>query len=180
MSSDKPDIVKKKDREEGEGQPLSRRADTFFENIRRNVEEMERAFARSWPPSLFELKFPQILPLMPLAEIRTPLCDLTDRGDRYELNLEVPGIEKEKIEVKATKHSIQVAGEHAERREEKDKDYIYNERSFKSFYRNIPLPEEILPSKIEAKVTNGILNVSMPKKVPTTKAGEEETKVEVK
>jgi len=102
---------------------------------------------------------------------------LVDRGDRYELNLEVPGIEKEKIDIKATKHSVAVSGEQSEKKEEKGKNYLYNERSYKSFYRKIPVPEEIVPSKIEAKVVNGILNVTMPKKSPTPS---EETKVEVK
>jgi HSP20 family protein len=172
MSSDRSDIEKKE-----EVRTLSKRVDTLFENIRHNIEEMERAFARPWPLSSFELRFPQI-PFMSLPEVRAPLYDLVDRGDRYELNLEVPGIEREQIDVRATKHSIQVSGEQSEKKEEKRKDYLYNERSFKSFYRKIPVLEEIVPSKIEAKVVNGILNVIMPKKAPTTTG--EETKVEVK
>jgi HSP20 family protein len=166
---DMKSVIKKKE------EPLTKRVDTLFESIRNNIEEMERAFARPWPPS-FELRFPTA-PLMSLPEVRAPLCDLMDKGDRYELNLEVPGIEKEKIDIKATKHSIEVSGEHSEKKEEKSKDYLYNERSYKSFYRKVPVPEEILPSQIEAKVDNGILNVSLPKKNPTA---EEQTKVEVK
>ncbi|MEM2139804.1 MAG: Hsp20/alpha crystallin family protein [Nitrososphaera sp.] len=169
MKSHKSDIRKKEE-------PLSKRVDTLFESIRQNMEEMERAFARPWPPS-FELRFPT-LPFPSLPEVRAPLCDLVDRGDRYELSLEVPGIEKEKIDIKATKHSIEVSGEQSEKKEEKGKNYLYNERSYKSFYRKIPVPEEIVPSKIDAKVVNGILQVAMPKKTPTP--SEESTKVEVK
>ncbi len=107
-----------------------------------------------------------------------PLCDVVDKGDRYEANLEVPGIEKEQIDVKATRNSVEVSGEHSEKKEEKRKNYLYNERSYKSFYRKIPVPEEIIPSKIEARVVNGVLNISMPKKTPSKT--DEETKVEVK
>lgn len=156
--------------------PLSKRVDSVFDSIRQNIEEMERAFVKPWPPS-FEMRFPS-MPFKSLPEIRAPLCDLVDKGERYELSLEVPGIAKEKIEIKAAKNSIEVSGEHLEKKEEKDKNYVYNERSFNSFYRKIPVIEEIIPSKIEAKVVNGILNVTMPKKMPTT--SEEETKVEVK
>jgi HSP20 family protein len=165
-----------KDQEKEE--PLAKRADTMLESIRRNIEEAERAFARSWTPSFFELRLPHI-PFIPVPEVREPLCDLEDRGDRYEMNLEIPGIEREKVDVKATKHSIEISGEQSEKKEGKGKNYLYNERSYKSFYRKIRVPEEIVPSKIEAKVVNGILNVSIPKKTPTA-TGEEETKVEVK
>lgn len=169
MKSGKSGVRKKE-------QPLSKRVDSVFENIRNNIEEMEKAFAKPWPPS-FELKFPT-LPFASLPEVRAPLCDLADRGDRYELSLEVPGIEKEKIDIKATKHSVEVSGEHSERKEEKGKSYLYNERSYKSFYRKVPVPEEIIPSKVEAEVVNGILNVSMPKKAPSP--ADEQTKVDVK
>ena len=39
---------------------------------------------------------------MDLIETRIPLCDILDKGDRYIISLEVPGIQKDKIEVKAT------------------------------------------------------------------------------
>jgi HSP20 family protein len=169
MKSNKSGIRKKEE-------PLAKRVDTLFEGIRHNIEDMERAFARPWPPS-FELRFPPV-PFISLPEVRAPLCDLVDRGDRYELSLEVPGIEKEKIDIKATKYSIEASGEQSEKKEEKGKNYLYNERSYKSFYRNIPVQEEIVPSKIDAKVVNGILNVTMPKKSPAP--AEEGTKVEVK
>jgi HSP20 family protein len=47
--------------------------------------------------------------------------------------------------------------------EDKARNYIYNERSYKSFYRSIPIPEEIIPSKITAKMNNGILKVDVPR-----------------
>lgn len=162
--------IRKKD------EPLTKKVDSVFESIRHNIEEMEKAFAKPWPPS-FEMRFPT-LPFASLPEVRAPLVDLVDRGDKYELSLEVPGIDKEKIDIKATKNSIEVSGEQSEKREEKDKNYLYNERSYKSFYRKIPVVEEIVPSKINARVLNGILRVSMPKKEPST--SEEQTKVEVK
>ena len=35
---------------------------------------------------------------------------MIDKGDKYEIQLEVPGIEKEKVNVKATKNSLQIIG----------------------------------------------------------------------
>ena len=39
----------------------------------------------------------------------------------------------------------------AEKTEDKGKNYVYNERSYRSFSRRIPIPEEIVPSKVTAK-----------------------------
>lgn len=119
-------------------------------------------------PSMFEAR-----------DMRMALYELADRGYKYELIVEVPGIEKEKIDVKTTRYSVEVSGKHSEKEEEKGKKYVYTERLFRSFYRNVPLPEEIIPSKVTARVDNGILKVELPKKVPTKGEGEA-TKVDVK
>jgi HSP20 family protein len=104
---------------------------------------------------------------------------LADRVDKFELQVEVPGIEKKNIDVKATKYSIEISGKHSEKTEEKGKRYLYTERLYRSFYRNVSLPEEIVPSKIAAKVENGVLKVDLPKKTPTKGEGEA-TKIDVK
>lgn len=90
----------------------------------------------------------------------------------------MPGIDKKNIDIKATKNRIEVSAKQFEKVEEKDKNYIYNERSFKSVYRAIPLTEEVVQSKINAKLNNGILEIELPKKVPTV-ISEEETKTAV-
>ena len=114
--------------------------------------------------------------------IRMPIFDMVDKGDRYELKVEVPGIEKEKIKVKAIKDSVEISGEQSEeeKSEDKRKRYVYNERSYSSFYRNIPVPEEIVSSRVSAKMSNGILYVELPKKNPIKPEQEEATTVEIK
>ena len=91
----------------------------------------------------------------------------------YEKSIQVPGIEKDKIQLNATDDSIEISGEQSEEEstEDKENNYIYNERSYRSFYRRIPIPEEILPSKITARMNNGILQIDIPKKAPSRQAG---------
>jgi HSP20 family protein len=74
----------------------------------------------------------------------------------------------------ATDDSIEISAEQSEEETDEDKshNYIYNERSYRSFYRSIPIPEEILSSKITAKMQNGILQIEMPKKNSTRPLGE--------
>jgi HSP20 family protein len=163
-----------KKREEQERRPImpARQFDSTFDTFRR---EMERMMTRPWSfpmdwefPSLFEAR-----------DMRMALYELVDRGDRFELQLEVPGIEKENVEVKATKYSVELSGKHSEKSEEKGKKYVYSERMYRSFYRNVPLPEEIIPSKVSAKVENGILRLDLPKKNPT-ESESEVTRVDIK
>jgi HSP20 family protein len=162
-----------KRRDEQEKKPMvpSRQFDNMFDTFRR---EMERMMARPWSfpkdwdvPSLFEAR-----------DMRMAPYELVDKGDRFELQLEVPGIEKENISVKATKYSVEISGKHSEKDEEKGKRYVYSERLYRSFYRNVPLPEEIIPSKVSAKVVNGILRLDLRKKNPT-ESESEATRVEV-
>lgn len=110
-------------------------------------------------------------------ETRLPLCDMEDLGDKYEVTLEAPGIPKDKINVKAGTNYIDISGENEKKTEEKRKNYLYNERSYSSLRRRISTPEEIDPSKIDAKMENGVLLIQVPKKTPTKT---EETKVQVK
>ena len=86
--------------------------------------------------------------------------------EEIKINLEVPGINKEKIDVKATKNSISVSGSQTEKTKEKGKKYVYSERSYKAFHRQIPFVDEIIPSQISAKVMDGTLEINAPKKNP--------------
>jgi HSP20 family protein len=150
---------------------------------------MEERMMRPWPMPMGWQQFPSTT-IPEARDMRMALYELADRGDKFELQVEVPGIEKEKIDVKATKYSIEISGKHSEKTEEKteekkgkrysytEKQY-YTERLYRSFYQNVSLPEEIVPSKVAAKVENGVLKVDLPKKTPT-KAEEEATKIDVK
>jgi HSP20 family protein len=142
--------------------------DDIFENFRKEIESA----LKPWHAG-----FGKRLPFD--AGIRMPLYDITDKGDAFELNVEVPGIQKEKINVKATGNFVEVAAEQSEKSEEKRKNYLYTERSHKSFYRKIPVPEEIVPSKTDARMNNGVLVVKLAKK-KQKKSKNEVTIVEVK
>jgi HSP20 family protein len=162
------------ERKEGESKamiPATAGANVFDSFMR----EVERMMARPWSlpmdwqlPSMFEAR-----------DMRMAMYELVDRGDKFELNVEVPGVERERIDVNATKHSVEISGKHSEKSEDKGKRYVYTERLYRSFYRSVVLPEEIMPSRVSAKVENGILKVELPKKTPT-KAESESTKVDVK
>lgn len=161
--------------------PITNYYNDFFENFRQSMQNIQNIMEETWPNSIF----PTLKTFSPfemfdrMTDTRIPLCDVTDKGDRYEVTLEIPGIDKDKVDVKATKNSVTISGNQSEKTKEKGKNHVYSERSYKSFHRQIPFPQEIVPSKITAKVNNGVLEVDLPKKQPSRSKGTEEFKVNV-
>jgi HSP20 family protein len=160
--------------DKGRYEQRSLRLNDLFNDFRRDIEDAMNPWS-----SMLGWRFPRETRMIrpygteePTKIARTPLIDMRDKGDRYDLRLELPGIDKDKIRLDATDESIEISGEQSEESEDTAQNYIYNERSYKSFYRTIPIPEEIIPSKVRAKMNNGILQVDIPKKVPSSTAGE--------
>ena len=161
----------------------TRRMDDIFDTFRTDIEDMMMPW--SSPSSLWDWRFPSLQTTEDIQDqitVRMPIFDMVDKEDRYELKVEVPGIEKEKVKVKATEDSLEISGEQSKEEESEDtrKRFIYNERSYNSFYRKIPIPEEIVSSKVRAKMSNGVLHIELPKKNPTKLEEEEGTTVEIK
>ncbi|MHA1385438.1 MAG: Hsp20/alpha crystallin family protein [Candidatus Helarchaeota archaeon] len=101
--------------------------------------------------------------------------DLIDKGDKYSIIAEIPGIPKEDINIEITKNVLEIKAENKTVKEEKKEGYIKRERGQRSFYRRVVLPEEIIADKIEAELKNGILSIDIPKKEPEPKK-----KIEIK
>ena len=164
----------------------TRRMDDIFGNFRKDIEDMMRPWSSLSQPSLWDWRFPPVSANEDYTDdremiVRTPIFDMVDKEDRYELNVEVPGIEKEKIKVIATNDSVEISGEQSkeDKSEDRRKRSIYNERSYSSFYRTIPMPEEIVSSKVKAKLDNGVLHIHLPKKNPTKPEEQEGTTIEI-
>lgn len=161
--------------ERGRQEQRSMRLNDVFDNFRREIEGAMNPWS-----SMLDWRFPRergMLRPYAMEQERTlsraPLVDMVDKGDRFYLRMEIPGIDKEKIQLNATDDSIEISGEQSEKERDDDSahNYIYNERSYKSFYRSIPIPEEIIPSKITAKMNNGILQIDVPKKATSRPSG---------
>ena len=94
-------------------------------------------------------------------------CDLADKGDRFVLTADLPGMEKEEVKVNVTDHRIEISAEHKESKEERKKDYLREERSHVRYERTLSVPEDVVDSRVTAKMQNGVLTVELPKKTPT-------------
>jgi HSP20 family protein len=165
-------ISKKKNKDDQRREVMVRRPfDELFDNFR---QDMEDAF---FTPFINPLRAFGTSRNMDLIETRIPLCDILDKGDKYTISLEVPGIQKDKIEVKATEEYLTISGIDEKKNEEEEDNFVLRERTYRSFSRKIPFPENIVSSKVDATVENGILKIEVPKQKPTSI---EETKIKIR
>jgi HSP20 family molecular chaperone IbpA len=114
-------------------------------------------------------------------KLREPLVDVVDKGDKYELTAELPGIKKEDLDINVDEHAITLKAEqkHYLKEEDKKEGHYYCERSYSSFFRRIPLAEKIVPDKTNAELKNGVLQLELVKEKPT-EPEKKSFKVEVK
>lgn len=66
-----------------------------------------------------------------------------------------------------TDTAIDIRAEHKEESEEKKKNFLRKERSNVSYKRILPLPDKIIPARVKSKLTDGILEIILPKAKPT-------------
>ena len=98
-----------------------------------------------------------------------PAVDLRETDDALILEAELPGMTQKEMSVQVVGDVLTIRGERRREAEQKSKNYLRREMSTGIFERQIPLPAEIDPDKVEATYTNGILQVSLPK-VPGAKS----------
>jgi HSP20 family protein len=109
-------------------------------------------------------------------ELRAPAVDLFEEKDDIVVKAELPGMEKNDIEVNLTDHTLTIKGEKKKEEEIKEKNYYRSERAYGSFVRTLELPREVHADKVKATFKNGVLEVRVPK---TEEAKAKEIKVKV-
>jgi len=151
---------------------MMREFDRMFDEFRSGFENIFLM------PSGFGFERPSGWMMPSLEMAREPLVDLADMGDKFELTAEMPGIPKDKIDIQLSDDSIEIKAEVEEEKEEKEKEYCCKERSYRSFYRKMSLPDDVISEKADAKMAGGVLKITLPKKEP--KKMPETKKIEVK
>ena len=97
-------------------------------------------------------------------EIFTPRIEVAEDEKSYLVKAELPGMDKNDIEVTLDDNVLTLKGEKKEEKEEKGKKSYYKETRYGSFYRQIPFPESIDEEKVNAKFKKGVLSLVIPKK----------------
>ncbi len=92
--------------------------------------------------------------------------DVTDTGDAFVLDAELPGFKKEDIKIDVENDCLTISAERKLDEEEKSKNFIKRERFYGSFSRSFDV-SGVNVDGIEAAYSDGVLKLTMPKKVET-------------
>jgi len=93
----------------------------------------------------------------------TPHVDISDKGKELKVSVELPGMDKDDVEVNLDDNALTIRGEKKSEETEEKEGYYMSERSYGAFQRIIPLPVEVDPEKVKAKFKKGVLNIVLPK-----------------
>ena len=94
-----------------------------------------------------------------------PDVELSETNGNIEISAELPGVSGKDIDVtlSADGSTISIKGEKKLSKEKKEKDYYCAERSYGSFRRTLGLPSSVDPDKVDAKFSNGVLEIRLTK-----------------
>jgi HSP20 family protein len=92
-----------------------------------------------------------------------PNVNTREAKDAYHVEIDLPGIKKKDIDINIEDNILTISGERELKDEVEDKNYYKIESAYGSFSRSFTLPEKIDSNKIEAKSTDGVLEVIIPK-----------------
>lgn len=97
-------------------------------------------------------------------QARSPRFDFLESPQGYTLRGDLPGISEENLEVTVHEGVLNIKGNYSEEEVNEDSKYLVRERRFGDFERRLNLPKDANAAQVEAKLTNGVLNITIAKK----------------
>lgn len=127
---------------------------------------------RGFLPAFFDLDIENFFDnFYDLFNPQTIKIDMKETEKEYIIEADLPGYDKNNIEIHHEGNMLTISGKQDEIVEEKHENYIHRERRRGSFSRTIPLPENIEADKIKASYNNGVLRLVLPKINPSKPQG---------
>ena len=127
--------------------------------------------------NLFDEFFDDDFPMIPMRSIRNPLygknaknlmkTDVRETDNTYELDVDLPGFKKDEVQLDLKDGYLTISAATGLDKDQEDKKgkYIRQERYAGACSRSFFMGEEIEPRDVSAKFEDGILRVSLPKRV---------------
>lgn len=123
---------------------------------------VEKSHTAGWLPNIYD-------PLRNLgqkvADWFAPRSDASALDDCYEINIELPGVSADNVDVALDGNNLTIRGEKRSQHEESSRSYFFSEREYGAFQRTFRLPPEADRDDILAGYTDGVLNLKIRKKV---------------
>ncbi len=145
--------------------------DRILENLQSRFFD---AFGAGFPVSRFDVF--DLAPTMPAWKAAP--TDVTDHGDGYKIVSEIPGIAKDKLDIRVRGTSVEIRAENSTEAKQQVKDWVHRERSYLGFYRSLELPEPVVATEAKAQLKDGVLELDIPKQHPTPSPAEVKVSVQ--
>lgn len=95
----------------------------------------------------------------------TPKVDILETGDAVQVTADMPGVDEQSVHVTLEKNVLTLEGT-VDWKEPGSHELLYSEYEVGDFYRAFTLSEAVDQNRIEAKVRNGVLTLTLPKAEP--------------
>jgi HSP20 family protein len=95
---------------------------------------------------------------------RVPAVNISESQDHYHLELAAPGLKKEDFKLNLEREVLSISVEQSQQENLKERNYNKREFSYSSFVRSFTLPESADENGIDAKYTDGVLTIDIPKR----------------
>lgn len=100
---------------------------------------------------------------LPPGGLWAPQVEVFERGDNLVIRADLPGLTREDVDVEVDEDALIIRGERHSDVEDEQEGFYRSERSYGSFYRAIPLPDNVDASSCNATFRDGVLEVTLPK-----------------
>lgn len=127
----------------------------------RAVPVWEREFDR-WLDEMRNFGWPRLWGERSLR-VTLPAVDVYEEKDAIVVKAEVPGLDKDEVEVQVSGSVLTIKGEKRKQEEVKDQHYYRSERSYGAFSRTLELPAEVKAEAATAVLKNGVLEIRLPR-----------------
>jgi HSP20 family protein len=134
-------------------------------------QDLDRVFDRFFEPTFWPLGNAPMAP----EGIWEPTLDFSETEKDFIVRLEAPGMARDDFDVDLDRNLLTLSGKREFLKEDKDEEYLWQERKAGRFVRTIRLPVPVQETKVEAVYNNGVLIVKLPKLIETPK-----TKIAIK
>ena len=135
---------------------LIKKPDTFFNTLNEDINAiLQKSFDNIFPEYIFHQE---------LNGMAMPV-DVKEYDNEYKVKVELPGINKEDINVDINKSFIKIEAKKETEKEEENKRHKYHKTEFRygNYSRTIYFPYEINTEKTIAELKKGILCITLPK-----------------
>jgi len=93
----------------------------------------------------------------------TPDIDVEEKKDRLVVRGELPGVDKDGLNISIKGATLTIQAEKKEEEEKEERGYYSYHRSYGQYQRSIKLPSHVDGGKGTARLTNGKLEIKLPK-----------------